>query len=113
LFRPDLYPPQEFAARNPSLTFAHAYPGAVRTSILTSSESPIMRAASYIIPVLAYPISMSQEDSGEYLLHGLLNSTKGAPKIGARGEDIGMKRYFVSGEARKRLWEHTLKATNL
>ncbi|KAF9460994.1 hypothetical protein BDZ94DRAFT_1264643 [Collybia nuda] len=105
---------EEFAVRNPGINFSHAYPGAVRTGLLSSSETPLLRAASYIIPALTYPFTTSQVDAGEYLLHGMLNTSKGAfSRIGSRGEDIGMSRYFGSEEARRRLWEHTVKATQV
>jgi len=104
---------EEFASRYPQLTFAHGYPGVVRTSLMSSSDSPLLRASSYILPALVYPFSTSLQETGEYLLHGLLNHTTGAFRVGSRGEDIGMKRYFGSEEARKRLWEHTVKATQV
>lgn len=55
----------------------------------------------------------SQEDSGEYLLKGLLNtaSTPGAWRIDERGDDIGKTRYFGDEKSRKKLWEHTVEVT--
>ena len=106
-------PSQEYAANNPDLAFIHAYPGAVRTGLLASSDSPILRAASTILIPLSYPFSASYAEAGEYMLHGLLNSTKGAFRFGSRGENLGMKRYFGSDEARKRLWEHTVTTTQV
>jgi len=78
---------------------------------MSSSDSPIIRAASYVIMGLGYPFSASYQESGEYMLYGLLNATKGAFRVGERGEDLGMKKVFGSEDARKKLWEHTAKVT--
>ncbi|GLB40820.1 putative KR domain containing protein [Lyophyllum shimeji] len=102
---------QEFAARNPGITFVHAYPGGVRTSILASSESWWIRASYPLVLGLTYPFTTSLHETGEYMLHGLLNRKEGFWRVGSRAEDLGMKNYFGSEEARKRLWEHTVKAT--
>jgi hypothetical protein len=104
---------QEFSAKHPELTFAHAYPGLVRTSIFSTSDSILIKASGYLMPVLGYPFSTSGEETGEYMLHSILSQTKGAFRIGSRGEDLGMKRYFGSEEARKKLWEHTVAATHI
>jgi len=45
------------------------------------------------------------------MLYGLFNATKGAFRVGERGEDLGMKKVFGSEDARKKLWEHTAKVT--
>ncbi|KAF8063237.1 hypothetical protein FPV67DRAFT_1672267 [Lyophyllum atratum] len=103
---------QEFSAKNPALTFVHSHPGYVRTSLMSSSDSTLFRAASSLLG-LPSPFSLSYSDSGEYMLHGLLNSRDGFSRVGSRGEDIGMKRYFGSEEARKKLWEHTVRATEV
>jgi hypothetical protein len=76
---------------------------------MSSSDSLIIRAASYVIMGLGYPFSASYQESGEYMLHGLLSASKGACRIGAKGEDVGMEKSFGSEDARKRLWEHTAK----
>ncbi|GLB43104.1 putative KR domain containing protein [Lyophyllum shimeji] len=102
---------QEFAARNPGITFIHAYPGAVRTSLMASSDSRWIRASSPLVLGLLYPFTTSLHETGEYMLHGLLNRKEGFWRVGSRAEDLGMKNYFGSEEARKRLWEHTVKAT--
>ncbi|RDB16579.1 Oxidoreductase andH [Hypsizygus marmoreus] len=102
-----------FAAKNPDITFVHSYPGAVRTGLMSSSDSAFLRAASPIVMGLFYPVLVSLQESGEYMLYGLLNGGKGFSRVGSRGEDIGMKRFFGSDEALKKLWEHTVKATEV
>jgi len=104
---------EEFAANNPDLAFVHACPGIVRTPITSSSDSAVIRVASFALKPLTYLLSISYAEAGEYMLHGLLNATKGAVRVGSRGEDIGMKRYFGSEESRKMLWEHTVKETQV
>lgn len=102
---------EELADRNPDLTFIHAHPGVVRTNMLNSAQSTILRATSGIISVLAYPFSVNPEDCAEYMWHGMFNSTKGAFRIGSQGENIGKNRYFGTEAQRKKLWEHTWEIT--
>jgi len=104
---------QEFAAKNPALTFVHSYPGAVRTGLMSSSNSLLLRAASPVLIGLAYPFMTSYQEAGEYMLYGLLHNKQGFFRVGSRGEDLGMKNYFGSEEARKKLWEHSIKATEV
>jgi len=82
---------------------------------MSSSDSPIIRAASYAVMGLGYALGLasSYQDSGEYMLHGLLSSTNGAFQIGERGEELGMKKFLGSEEARMKLWEHTEKMANV
>jgi hypothetical protein len=60
-----------------------------------------------------YPLSVSQDACAEHMLFGLFNGQKGMFRRGSKGEDLGMKRYFGSEEARKKLWEHTVEATKV
>jgi hypothetical protein len=83
----------------------------VRTGLMTSSDSPIVRASAALIMPLSHLFSTSLEETGNYMLHGLLNASKGAFRVGCRGEDLGLDKYVGSEEARKILWEHTVKAT--
>jgi hypothetical protein len=45
------------------------------------------------------------------MLYGLWNSGEGFHRVGSQGDDIGKKGIFDSEEARKKLWEHTVLAT--
>ncbi|KAF5370549.1 hypothetical protein D9757_010137 [Collybiopsis confluens] len=102
----------EYALRYPSLSFAHAFPGHVRTNIMAASPSAFLRIAS---PLVTGPLSPFKRpgDAGEYLLNGLVNTTlaPGAWRIGEYGEDMGKTNYFGDAESRRRLWQHTVKAT--
>ena len=52
-------------------------------------------------------LAISPQESGEYMLYGLLQSDKGAWRRNQRGDDIGKYRYFGSEEQRERVWEHS------
>jgi hypothetical protein len=82
---------------------------------MSTSDSLIIRAAWYPIMGLGYVFGMSSsyQESGEYMLHGLLSATRGAFRIGQRGGDLGMKKFLGSEEARRELWEHTAKVADV
>ncbi|KIK65455.1 hypothetical protein GYMLUDRAFT_354750 [Collybiopsis luxurians FD-317 M1] len=103
---------EEFAARYPSVSFAHAFPGLVKTGIMSASPSWLLRVTAPIVKGRLSPMRPSA-DAGEYLLNGLLNTVSGpgAWRIGEFGEDIGKTNYFGDEEARKKLWEHTVQTT--
>ncbi|KAG6917685.1 hypothetical protein DXG01_001660 [Tephrocybe rancida] len=104
---------QEYSAKYPALTFVHSHPGAVRSSLISSSDSIWLRALSPVAKQLMRPFSLSYQDSGEYMLHGLLGHEKGFFRVDTQGEDIGMKRYFGSEEAQEKLCQHTVEATEV
>ncbi|KAG6845531.1 hypothetical protein H0H87_007775 [Tephrocybe sp. NHM501043] len=104
---------QEFSTKYPSLTFVHSYPGTVRTSLMATSDSTFLKVASPIVLKLMYPFSSSYQESGEYMLHSLLGNKEGFFRMGSRGEHLGMNRYYGSEEARRKLWEHTVAATEV
>jgi hypothetical protein len=112
-------PPQEYALRNPGIVFAHSTPGAVRTNLLKASDSMLLRAIDVILPLL-WPVTVSQDECGEYLWSGLYRieagvgscGIPGAYRITRKGQDMGMKNYLVTPELRKALWERTAKETN-
>ncbi|KIK64371.1 hypothetical protein GYMLUDRAFT_94777 [Collybiopsis luxurians FD-317 M1] len=103
---------EEYASRYPSLSFIHAFPGHVRSNLMSASPSLLLRIAS---PIVTGPVSPFKRpsDAGEYLLNGLVNTTSGpgAWRIGEYGEDIEKKNYFGDAEWRKKLWAHTVEAT--
>ncbi|KIK52350.1 hypothetical protein GYMLUDRAFT_208063 [Collybiopsis luxurians FD-317 M1] len=103
---------EEYASRYPSVAFIHAFPGHVRTNIMSASPSFLMRVAS---PLVTGPLSPFKRpaDAGEFLLGGLLNTATSprAWRLGEFGEDIGKTAYFGDEETRKKLWEHTVQVT--
>ncbi|TFY75294.1 hypothetical protein EWM64_g8716 [Hericium alpestre] len=108
----------EFALRNPGIVFAHADPGAVRTNLLKSSDSFLLRAGNMIMPLFS-ALTVSQDEAGERLWSGLYRvgpkagsgEIPGSWRLASKGEDVGLKNYFGKPEYRKALWEHTLAET--
>ncbi|KAG6908199.1 hypothetical protein DXG01_005788 [Tephrocybe rancida] len=104
---------QEFSAKNPGIAFAHAYPGIVRTPLYSSADTPILRGVLAVTMALAYPFSTSFQETGDYMLHGILSKQPGFYRVGSRAEDLELKKYFGSDEARKRLWDHSVNTTKI
>ncbi|KAK7058480.1 hypothetical protein VNI00_002114 [Paramarasmius palmivorus] len=105
---------ESFFERYPSLSFIHAYPGAVRTGLAANSHTLSMKIAGTLMYTLGYPFTISQDDSGEYMLHGMLTTAKtpGAYLVDKDGSDMG-KPQFNSEEAKKKLWDHTVAETKV
>ncbi|KAF4618763.1 hypothetical protein D9613_009750 [Agrocybe pediades] len=102
---------ESFAQRSPKLTFIHAYPGIVRTTIMATSESWLLRSTSSLMVALTRPFSVSREECGEYMWHGAWSTANapGAWRTGSLGEDLGKKNYYGDAEQMKALWDHTVK----
>ncbi|PFH49858.1 hypothetical protein AMATHDRAFT_146712 [Amanita thiersii Skay4041] len=113
---------EEFALRNPSISFIHAYPGFVRTPIMKSSDSALLRTLATPTIGLLYPFTTGVEDCAEYMWHALFNSSargpgsvgiKNAYRTGSRGENLERKRYYGDETQRRKLWEHTWQAVQV
>ncbi|KAF8993356.1 hypothetical protein BDQ17DRAFT_1252988 [Cyathus striatus] len=76
---------EEYASQNPEITFAHATPGAVRTNLLSSSPSSLLRHTAPLVNALAYPLTVSAEECAERMWFGLLNAPKGRLGLVRRG----------------------------
>ncbi|KAF9254837.1 NAD-P-binding protein [Marasmius fiardii PR-910] len=106
---------EEYATRNPGISFAHARPGWVDTGYMSNSESSFLRRTNNIIfPILRpllRPFIFTREESGENMLHGLLTTMRDprAWRLNQYGKDIGMSSYYGTPEQRKALWEHTVE----
>ncbi|KAH8823941.1 NAD(P)-binding protein [Flagelloscypha sp. PMI_526] len=103
---------KEFAVQNPSerLTFAHSYPGGVRTGLLKNSDTALLRILNAVLTLPLRPLMLSLEDAGEFQLYGMLQYTGGLQRFGASGENIESKGFFGDDEqVRKQVWEHSLK----
>ncbi|KAF8964504.1 hypothetical protein BDZ97DRAFT_1815431 [Flammula alnicola] len=100
---------ESFAEQAPNIPFIHAYPGFVRTSIMGSSPSWMLRTTSSVLLALTRPLSVSGEECGQYMWNAIYNTaTKpGAWRTGSNGEDLKKTRYFGDATQRKQLWEHT------
>ncbi|EAU89838.1 hypothetical protein CC1G_06990 [Coprinopsis cinerea okayama7 len=103
---------EEYAERNPGLTFIHSYPGVVKTSIISNSPSKFIRLTGKIMPLFSLFMT-SKEACAQYMWSAIFNHTGGAFRTGSSGENIGKKRYFGNEEQRKKLWEHTVEKTRV
>ncbi|KAF8811630.1 NAD(P)-binding protein [Phlegmacium glaucopus] len=102
-----------YASLHPKLSFVHAFPGLVRTPILSSSSSALLSLTSSLVMGLVYPFSYSVEDCGENMWYALLGAKDGFTRTDQKGDDIGMKRYFGNEVQIKKLWEHTKETTGV
>ncbi|KAG9086149.1 hypothetical protein FRC07_013187 [Ceratobasidium sp. 392] len=97
---------ESFAAQHPDISFIHAYPGAVRTSLFTHW------GAKLLLPVLK-PLTVSPEDCAQWMLCTLLDTqtSKGAFFRSNHADDVGPNKHSTP-ELRKLVWEHSLKRTS-
>ncbi|KAF8816816.1 NAD(P)-binding protein [Phlegmacium glaucopus] len=102
----------EFARRDPEIAFTHVYPGSVNTGIL-NFNNPILDFIVFLLRPLIWLIGMTPEESGEYMLFGLLDAEKGMYRRNASGDDIGLTRFPQAQDAQRLLWEHTVEATTI
>ncbi|KAF8885862.1 hypothetical protein CPB84DRAFT_1787989 [Gymnopilus junonius] len=86
---------ESFAEQAPNVTFIHAFPGFVRTSLGSSSPSPTLRIVSPSCSPSLVPSPTAVKP--------------GAWRVGSKGEDLGMKRHFGDEVQRKKVWEHTVE----
>jgi hypothetical protein len=91
------------------MSFGHAYPGVVRTSLLSSSNSATLRWTGPLLLSLLYPFTFSIAESGENLLYGMLKLPLGWGGVGPKGETVKIP--VATEEARKALWEHSVSTT--
>ena len=105
---------QELAAQNPGISFAHAWPGTVRTNLGSSIESTPIRLALKLMLLLSYPVSNSYAESGEYMLYGILTASKraGWSRYDEDGTTLSGNEYIATEEERKRLWAHAVEETS-
>ncbi|KAJ3856459.1 hypothetical protein EV368DRAFT_61677 [Lentinula lateritia] len=105
---------QEFAARNPSMTFIHAYPGPVRSALADNLRSPLFLFIFRIVFEFSFPFTFSE--SGDYMMHAMLTTARrpGAWSIDMFGEKMSEGKVVVATEdERKMLWEHSLEETRV
>ncbi|KAK0211343.1 hypothetical protein DFS33DRAFT_1298976 [Desarmillaria ectypa] len=101
---------EEFAKRNPGISFTHIYPGLVNTPG-TRPTHWALRLFSPLIRLLVWLAAISPEESAEYMLFALLDGGKGFFHRGPKGDDLGMKGYSFTEEEKKALWDHSVEIT--
>ncbi|KAL1754906.1 hypothetical protein FB107DRAFT_214659 [Schizophyllum commune] len=102
---------EEFAFRNPKVSFSHIYPGGVRTGLVKNSGSYLIKAVTYALYPLAYLATVPEEVCADYMTYALLHARPGFSRFDNHGDDIGRKNYDGTEEQRKKLWEHTVEET--
>ncbi|KAF9472374.1 NAD(P)-binding protein [Pholiota conissans] len=102
---------ESFAEQERRIPFIHSFPGFVRTSIASSSNSWLLSKTSGVLLALTRPLSVSAEECAQYMWHGIYSTANapGAWRTGANGEDLKKKKYFGDEEQRTKLWEHTVQ----
>jgi len=92
---------------NATITFTHAYPGLVDTSISRSLPFYVrwpMQAAVSIG-------GTSAEDCAEFMIHGMLTTEKGWRCVDSKGELVSNKPE-VNEDMLKKVWDHTNEITS-
>ncbi|KAJ6530303.1 hypothetical protein B0H19DRAFT_1006430 [Mycena capillaripes] len=105
---------EEFALRDPEITFTHIAPGFVDTPLYSSSDHWAMRLAMPIIKPLAWMIAITPAVCAEHMLFALFTQgEKGFVRRDDKGDDMGMKNYHGTEEGRMKLWEHTVREVDV
>ncbi|KAK0439609.1 hypothetical protein EV421DRAFT_2084484 [Armillaria borealis] len=101
---------EEFAKRNPDISFTHIYPGLVNTPG-TRPTHWALRLFSPLISLLVWLAAISPEESAEYMLFALFDGEKGFFHRSSKGDDLGMKGYPFTEEEKKAVWDHSVAVT--
>ncbi|KAJ7191285.1 NAD(P)-binding protein [Mycena pura] len=99
---------ERYSTDNPTVQFAHAFPGLVRTPLMRPKHWAF-KPFGPLISFASYPFTVTPETCAEYQLSALFDSKPGFTRRGAKGDDIGYT--SASPEAVSRMWAHTLEAT--
>ncbi|KAK0496705.1 hypothetical protein EDD18DRAFT_1252964 [Armillaria luteobubalina] len=91
---------EEFAKRNPDISFTHIYPGLVNTPGVQPTHWAL-RLFSPLISLLVWFAAISPEESAEYMLFALFDGEKGFFHRSPKGDDIGTKDYPFTEEEKK------------
>ena len=94
------------------MAFTHIWPGGVRTPM--SLPPSIWYKPLY---PLIYLVTVSMEESAEYMLHALFSGENGVFRRGPKGNllknDGWFSGYWSTQEAKEKLWAHTEEATRV
>ena len=81
---------QGFAHRNAGISFTHIFPGVVRTPWFSKSDT-MFNFLGPLFNLLAYPLSYSIADSGEFTLYSLIAGKGGAYWRGEKGDESDVR----------------------
>ncbi|CAF2893188.1 unnamed protein product [Rotaria sp. Silwood2] len=90
-------------SENTNITFTHAFPGIVRTSL---SDNLPFWARLPLKCSLALGLGVTPEDCAELMIHGMLGTEKGYRYIDDKGETVTKKKP-IQEEMVAKVWEHT------
>ncbi|KAL1751936.1 hypothetical protein FB107DRAFT_266032 [Schizophyllum commune] len=102
---------QGFAKRHPKVAFSHSYPGAVFTPLFTRSKSWIVKLIGYLLTPLFWLISISEDQSGEYMMYGVYRSPLGFSSVGERGDVV--QGYEGTDEEIEKMWDYAYSRPNV
>uniref|UniRef100_A0AC34FK52 NAD(P)-binding protein n=1 Tax=Panagrolaimus sp. ES5 TaxID=591445 RepID=A0AC34FK52_9BILA len=96
---------QHFASKpeNENVTFTHAYPGFVKTTLAENLPFYLRIPAKV---GMSLGLGISPEECAEYMVHGLLGTKKGFRYVDNKGETVSKTKVIDSDMANK-VWEHT------
>jgi len=105
---------ESFSEQQPDMAFTHMFPGLVRTN-LTKPAHWALTPVWFLMQAAMYPVSITAQDSAEYILHALLTGENGAFRRGEQGQLLKNEgpNYHVSKEAKSKLWDHTVEVTTV
>lgn len=98
---------QHFASQpeNSSVTFTHALPGFVRTSLVDNLP---FYARIPMKGIMKLGVGTSAETCAEYMVHGMLGTESGSRCIDSKGEAVKKKKP-VTEDMMQKVWDHTSK----
>ncbi|KAI0776078.1 hypothetical protein BD413DRAFT_602576 [Trametes elegans] len=102
---------QGFAKRHPKVAFTHSYPGPVWTPLFMRSKSWIVRILGYLVAPLFWLISVTEDESGEYMMYGIYRSPSGFSSVGQRGDVV--QGYQGSDEEIEKMWNYAYSRPNV
>ncbi|KAF8609718.1 NAD(P)-binding protein [Ceratobasidium sp. AG-I] len=99
---------EHFAAQHPDMAFIHAFPGIVRTPLLTNFHWSVR-----LLGPLVNLFTVSPAECAQWMLYTLLDphDAKGSIRRNNHAEDVGGNKHSTP-ELRKLVWEHTLARTS-
>ncbi|TFK61960.1 hypothetical protein BDN72DRAFT_413381 [Pluteus cervinus] len=110
---------EEFAIREPAISFTHISPGAVDTPSWSNVLDYDQWVVQLIRPVLTPLIrlfTVTPADCAESMLYALFNAEKGFNRRNRKGEsnlEDKSGKEEVEAEIRKKVWDHSIETTSV
>ncbi|KAF8320732.1 NAD(P)-binding protein [Clavulina sp. PMI_390] len=97
---------EELAVKNPTLSFIHAYPGVVKTSISTSGPLPLRMLGKVLGPFMTDPA-----DCGEWMARTIFDPAmaRGAFHVDNHGDLYPPNKVPLSAEGQKAVYDHFME----